>query len=95
MNLFIDSPLATRAFFAPKLQTPTDVETYLNNQADILEEKLDTLRKNMGSFHGSKCPPEYNEIREIRKKLSEIDSKLIMIRNQNNPEFVQYWNLEK
>jgi hypothetical protein len=49
----------------------------------------------MGSFYGNNCPPEYHEIRIIRKKLSEIETKLIQIRNQNNPEFVQYWNLEK
>ena len=95
MNIFTDSPLATRAFFAPKLNSLTDLEIRLNIEADSLQEKLDSLRKNMGSFYGNNCPPEYHEIRIIRKKLSEIETKLIQIRNQNNPEFVQYWNLEK
>ena len=94
MNMFSDSPLTTRAYFAPKLKPISEIEVKLNQDADVLEERLDFLRKNQGSFHGNNCPPEYNEIREIRKKLCKIEAELIKIRNQNNPEFVVYWKLE-
>lgn len=94
MNMFSDAPLATRAYFAPKLKPFSEVEIKLNQEADKLQEKLELLRKNQGSFHGNNCPPEYNEIREIRKNLSKIENELIKIRNQNNPEFVSYWKLE-
>lgn len=94
MNMFSDSPLTTRAYFAPKLKPFNEIEIKLNQDADVLEERLDFLRKNQGSFHGNNWPPEYNEIREIRKKLCKIEKELIEIRNQNNPEFVPYWKLE-
>ena len=93
MNMFSDAPLSTRAYFAPKLKSFSEIEVKLNREAAVLEERLDLLRKNQGSFYGNTCPPEYNEIRQIRKKLSTIETELIVIRNQNNPEYVVYWKL--
>jgi hypothetical protein len=65
----------------------------LDKQAQEWEDRLYILRTM--NYNTCKPHPHIEEIRELRKKLSRVDSQMRCILMQANPEYDTYWHGEK
>lgn len=75
---------------SPKISVYPEEWKELDKQAQIWEDRLYTLRTM--NYDTCKPHPYLEEIRELRKKLSRIDSQMNYILMRANPEYDKYWH---
>lgn len=75
---------------SPTISVYPDEWKELDKQAQVWEDRLYVLRTT--NYDTCKPHPCIDEIRELRKKLSRIDSQMNYILMQANPEYDQYWH---
>lgn len=91
---YIKTGWGARYLLSPTIQNYPVEWLELDSVADELECRLDILRKNgNGIFKAGNG--DIDEIRELRKNLSEIDARMHKILMEANPEWDQYWHPEK
>lgn len=90
---YIKTGWGMRYILSPTIQNYPVEWLELNSVANVMEERLDILRANgNGIFKADNG--DIDEIRELRKSLSEIDARMRKILMEANPEWDQYWHTE-
>lgn len=89
MSGYIKTGRALKLLTSPKITNVPDEWKELDKQAQVWEDRLDILRTM--KYDTSKPHPYIEEIRELRKKLSRVDSQMHYILMQANPEYYQHW----
>lgn len=91
---YIKTGWGGKYLLSPTIQNYPDEWLELDRVADELEYRLYILRGNgKGIFKAD--DGHIDEIRELRKHLSEIDARMRKILMEANPEWHQYWHSEK
>lgn len=87
---YIKTGQMSKLLNSPKITSFPDEWKELDKQAQVWEDRLHVLRTM--NYDTCKPHPHILEIRELRKKLSKIDSQMNYILMQANPEYDQYWH---
>lgn len=90
MAAYIKTGWGLKCLLSPKISVYPEEWVELDKQAEPLEERLYVLRTMR--YDTCKPHPYLEEIRELRKKLSRIDSQMRDILMQANPEYDKYWH---
>lgn len=86
---YIKSGQMSKLLNSPKITVYPDEWKELDKRAQVWEDRLYVLRTM--NYDTCRPHPYLEEIRELRKKLSRIDSQMNYILMQANPEYDQYW----
>lgn len=89
MSAYIKTELMHKLLISPKITNVPDEWKELDKQAQVWEDRLYILRTM--KYNTCKPHPYLEEIRELRKKLSRVDSQMHYILMQANPEYYQHW----
>ena len=89
MAAYIMSGQMSKMLMSPKISVYPDKWLKLDAKAEPLEHRLEVLREM--DYNTCKPHPYLNEIRDLRKQLSKIDSQMGKILMKANPEYNNFW----
>ena len=89
MAAYIMSGQMSKMLMSPKIGIYPEEWLTFDKEADLLQKRLEILRKM--NYDTCKPHPYLSEIRDLRKQLSKIDSKMHKILMKANPEYNTFW----